>query len=766
MASIIQGFEYDIFISYRQKDNRGDRWVSGFVNDLKTELESTFKEEIGVYFDNDPHDGILETHDVQSSLKDKLRCLIFIPVISRTYCDPRSFAWEHEFKAFVEQASADRFGLKVRLPNGNVASRVLPVRIHDLDNDDIKLWESVLGDPLRGIEFIYKEPGVNKPLTSGDDEKKNLNNTRYRIQLNKMANAISDIISGLKSGADAPVSENNLTAEYPERAGEKAAPQQAKRLTVFKGRVPVIAAVVAALIIASVFIYPALLRRNTLKDLSSSGERISVAVMPFRNMTNDSTWNIWQEGIQFNLISSLSNSGELEVLQSESTNKLLQSNGYDDYATVTSSIALNVSQKLDADVFILGNINQSGNKIRISSQLIDSKTGEIFKSFHIDGYAGNILEITDSLSNMIRSYLVISVLKKEVSGEFKSAIPNSVEAYRAFLVGYKSSFNGDNATAVKMFLQAIKIDTGFVYAYVWLALAYGNQGLYDQAKIWCLKAYNRKDQLPFDLRTYPDLLYARYVDRSMDEELKYARQLLELDDRVPVSNWIVGSDYYSLHQYDKAIPELEKTLEIYKSWNTRPLNAYYYEELLSAYHLTGNYKKEKELLKKALADFPGAPGLIRSEVILSLTDGDTLAAENNIKKVISLDKDKGLSDADISARLGGIYLLTGMKDNAEKYYRKALSLQPGSPARQNDLAYFLINNREDDAEGLELAGKALKSDPDNYKYLDTKGWGLYKQGKYKEALDLLKKSWDLRPVYDYSIYSHLQEAEKAVEGQK
>ncbi len=34
MASLIPGFEYDIFISYRQKDNKGDRWVSEFEGDL------------------------------------------------------------------------------------------------------------------------------------------------------------------------------------------------------------------------------------------------------------------------------------------------------------------------------------------------------------------------------------------------------------------------------------------------------------------------------------------------------------------------------------------------------------------------------------------------------------------------------------------------------------------------------------------------------------------------------------------------------------
>src|SRR5512133_3959092 len=155
MASLVPEFEYDIFISYRQKDNKGDKWVSEFVEALKTELESTFKEEISVYFDINPHDGLLETYDVDASLKDKLKCLVYLPIISRTYCDPKSFAWEHEFKPFVEQASQDQFGLKVTLPNGNVTSRVLPVRIYDLDTPDIKLCESVLGGALRSVDFIY-----------------------------------------------------------------------------------------------------------------------------------------------------------------------------------------------------------------------------------------------------------------------------------------------------------------------------------------------------------------------------------------------------------------------------------------------------------------------------------------------------------------------------------------------------------------------------------------------------------------------------------
>ena len=68
MPAIIPNFEYDIFISYRQKDNKYDGWVSEFVDNLQKELDATFKEDISIYFDENPHDGLLETHDVDKSI--------------------------------------------------------------------------------------------------------------------------------------------------------------------------------------------------------------------------------------------------------------------------------------------------------------------------------------------------------------------------------------------------------------------------------------------------------------------------------------------------------------------------------------------------------------------------------------------------------------------------------------------------------------------------------------------------------------------------
>ena len=149
MASIIPGYEYDIFISYRHNDNRSG-WVAEFVAALQEELSATLKEPVSVYFDTNPHDGLLETHSVDKSLELKLKCLIFIPIISQTYCDPNSFAWQHEFVAFNKLAKEDQFGRDIRLLNGNVASRILPVKIHDLDSEDKALLENEIGRSAQG----------------------------------------------------------------------------------------------------------------------------------------------------------------------------------------------------------------------------------------------------------------------------------------------------------------------------------------------------------------------------------------------------------------------------------------------------------------------------------------------------------------------------------------------------------------------------------------------------------------------------------------
>jgi Tfp pilus assembly protein PilF len=128
-----------------------------------------------------------------------------------------------------------------------------------------------------------------------------------------------------------------------------------------------------------------------------------------------------------------------------------------------------------------------------------------------------------------------------------------------------------------------------------------------------------------------------------------------------------------------------------------------------------------------------------------------------------------VTEAGIDGDLAGIYSQAGILDKAEEYYRKALSLDPENRNIMNYLGYFLIDKDVNINEGLELAEKVLKLNPDAMNASHNKGWALYKQGKYQEALVFLQKGWDLRMknvYYDHVTFLHLEAAKKAVAGLK
>jgi len=145
--------------------------------------------------------------------------LIFIPIVSQTYCDTSSFAWKDEFLTFLNEADHDRIGKNIRTSTGNVISRVLPIRIHEVEPDDVRLLERELGGILRSIDFIYHDAGVNRPLRSKDDDLSGAQ-TRllFRNQINKVANSVKEVISGIKiahKSEPKTIASHSLTVDKP-----------------------------------------------------------------------------------------------------------------------------------------------------------------------------------------------------------------------------------------------------------------------------------------------------------------------------------------------------------------------------------------------------------------------------------------------------------------------------------------------------------------------------------------------------------------------
>ncbi len=656
--------------------------------------------------------------------------------------------------------------------------RCLEVIITDLCESELKRPRKT--EPLKGIiDKLNKEEKVPSHIITSMDHLNGLSNygahpkafdpEQVKPVLSNLSIIIkwylkykdSQTISEIRTGEEQAIGKIK-TEEEKDYSKSLFVPKENIR----KPRVSLLLLLSGILVVVAIIAYPKMFRQDRLEKLRSSGERISVAVMPFQNMTNDTTWNVWQSGIQNNLITSLSNIEELKVRQIESINTLLQSKGLTNYASITPSVASTISQKLDANVFIYGSINQAGSVIRVNAQLIDSKTEEVFKSFQIEGSAKeeNIFQVIDSISERVKNFLLISKLEQGTRSDYQTfASTNSSEAYRYFIYGMNAYYKRDFPTAVKLYSQAIAIDSNFTFAYINLSYAYFNLRSYEQAKKWCLRIYEKESQMSMQQKIWTNRAYALFFETPY-EEIKYVRQLQEIDDQLPLNYYSLGWIYNKLYQYNKAIPEYEKALEIYNKWGSKPVWDANYTGLGLAYHKTGQYKKEKKLYKKAELDFPDDPPLILRQAILALTEGDTISGNDYIKKYISLRKEGSASEAVIAISIAEIFSESGIPDKAEEYYRQALSLEPENPFMLNYLAYFLIDKDRNIKEGLELVDKALELSTDDYNYLNTKGWGLYKQGKNKEALELLEKAWKLKPIYNHEIYLHIEEVKKAIAG--
>jgi tetratricopeptide (TPR) repeat protein/AraC-like DNA-binding protein len=526
--------------------------------------------------------------------------------------------------------------------------------------------------------------------------------------------------------------------------------------------------IVLVLVTVVILIYKKIQKSDNADNLISSDGRISIAVMPFQNMTNDTIWDVWQDAIQNELINYLTNSEELKVRQAESITGLLQSKGITNYASITPSVASTISQKLDAKTFIYGSIKQAGDIVRVNAQLINSKTDESIKSFQIDGTSEKeIMHMIDSLKVMVKNFLLISELKKKRSPDerhFEST--NSPEAYRYYIYGDKAYSKLDFSTAIDWCSKAIAIDSNFTFAAYKMSWAYRNLGMFDQARQLFLKLYKKRDMMSIYMQIELNWAYSNYFETPY-ESLKYLKQFQDLDDQLNI-HYALGVNHLSLNQYDKAIPEFEKNLEINNKRGIKPW-LWDYAWLGFAYHKTGQYKKEKKLYRKAEKYFPEDPELMDQEAWVELSLGDTVTANRYLEKWKSIRKEQSWPEVRIAGYMAYIYSIANIPEKEEECYRKALSLEPEMPDRLNDLAYFLIDKDRNINEGMELIDSALRESPDDYSYLHTKGWGLCKQGRYQEAKKTLQKSWDLRrqnSVYDHTAYLHLEEASKAAAGQK
>jgi len=645
MPSTLPGFEYDIFISYRHKDNEYEGWVTEFVDNLRKELRATFKEDISIYFDENPHDGLLEMYNVDKSLEGKLKCLILIPIISQTYCDTKSFAWRHEFCAFNKIAKEDQFGRDIKLSNGNVVSRILQVKIHDLDTEDKALLENELMSALRAVDFIYKEPGVNRPLKPSDNKNDNQNRTDYRNQVNKIANAIKEIITSLKNPVTQPIQPTENVHPSIKSIRSK--------------RTLIAISFLLLLGIAGYFLYPTLFSSDKEDEVLDK----SIAVLPFVNMSNDPEQEYFSDGITEEITARLSKIGGLKV---KSRTSVLQ------YKNQKKTAKL-IAEELGVNNILEGSVRKQGNKVLITAQLINGETDEHIWSETYNRELKDIFEVQSDIAQQIAKKFQTN-LSEATQKKLVTPPTLNTEAYDLYLKASTLSFletpgsggeQPNRQKAITLLKQAIKLDPSFSDAYALLSknyVSYSTDAPYP--KHWLdsaiLLAGKAIDLNPDRERGYVALANVKYWEGQYDESLKLLLKAHEITPFSTVGN--IVNNYIARNEYGKAFEWVMRGMEY------DPAEPAYYSSEAWVYYSLGLLDSMKNCIDRARR--------INSES--SAIDGAALNYywfTGNYEEYLSLCKKLfALDEKEYANNIGMFYLFQRNWKKADSCY--AISSQP------------------------------------------------------------------------------------------
>jgi len=226
-----------------------------------------------------------------------------------------------------------------------------------------------------------------------------------------------------------------------------------------------------------------------LKSKTGFEEKHSIAVLPFVNMSADPENEYFSDGITEEILNALTNIDGLKVTSRTSSFAFKGKN----------EDIREIGTKLNVNSVLEGSVRKSGNKIRITAQLINTVDGYHVWSEVFNRNLEDIFEVQDEISRKIANKLRERLSEKSVEGTLIRSHTNNLDAYNDYLKGifYYNKWTPEDITkSVSFFLDAINKEEKFVLPYSGIANSYAiaavtgimnSKEAYESAKKYALK---------------------------------------------------------------------------------------------------------------------------------------------------------------------------------------------------------------------------------------------------------------------------------------
>jgi adenylate cyclase len=294
-----------------------------------------------------------------------------------------------------------------------------------------------------------------------------------------------------------------------------------------------------------------------------------LAVLPFVNMSADPENEYFSDGITEELLNALTKVDGLQV--TSRTSAFAFKGKHDD----VREIAI----KLNVDKILEGSVRKAGNRVRITTQLINAADGYHIWSENYDRDLTDIFVVQDEISSIIANRLRENLSLSKQKEQLVKAPTKNIEAYTLFLKGlyFRSKITpADMMKAIDLFEQAIQLEPNYAEAYAYIAGTYSYLGATGQVR----------------------------PEKAFSIVNEYSEKALQIDDTIAESHLAKANAHMFYKWNPKAAYEsLQKAIQL------APAHSEAYDVFGLFHILIGKKEEAIKILEKASLNDPLAPHL-------------------------------------------------------------------------------------------------------------------------------------------------------------
>lgn len=461
----------------------------------------------------------------------------------------------------------------------------------------------------------------------------------------------------------------------------------------------------------------------------------SIAVLPFTNLNGDPSEDYLSDGITEQIITALAKTPKMRVIARNS------SFSYKGKPTKVQ----NVAKDLSVRYVLEGSVQKADDRLRITAQLIDAKTGNHLWAEKYDRALEDIFKLQDDITKNIITSLQVNLTEGEIA-RLTGKGTHNLEAFLKVQQGVSHVFlwnKVNNKIGRQLYREAIALDPSYSNAYVCLGWTY----LHESTFGWTQKAReSRKEALewankaisldPSNGLAYRLASSAYMKDGRMGKALENAKKAISLDPNNADILYGYASVLDAMGQFSKSIPLYERAISI------DPISPWYcFSGLGWACFSTGRREEAATAFKSAL-ERRGPPFNFIYLACALISEGKPREALDLLER--ALTESKRVKTAFIGNRAIALVGI-GKPDEAVKTMRDLIRSNPKDPEACRFFS-FVLNLFGNHEEALQMARKAVQMRNGPY---DNAALGMchVMRSEYDRAIPALKKATQTFPDY-------------------